>query len=287
MQISLVEYKWLHLVDAMSLVLINFALMSIDDYHILFPIPWLIMAFYRQRFNEATLPEGNEAFAKWFGAMGWSVWAKERERTWPNEPQAYQAHQGTNQGLLGLRWVRLPSFSRAVQRPLFRSVFTGRHHHHHHGRRRRSRLLVASASPPPTHLQCHLRFLPAAAAARHHPRPLRPLPAVAGAGGQPQVPQREGGRGRRGRGRGGAPAAVQLAGVPRGRHGGDQAAAEARGRAGQAQAQGAVGGAEVPPEVRCASICFVDSCGQYSCLGSWDEWCGLSHSVILCCALEF
>ena len=128
----------------------------------------------------------------------------------------------------------------------------GRRHHHHHGRRRRrrSRLVVASASPSPIHLQRHLRFLPEADAPRHHPRPLRPLPAVAGAGGQPQVPQREGGRGRRGRGRGGAPAAVQLAGVPRGRHGGDQAAAEARGRSGQAQAQGAIGGAEVPPEVR-------------------------------------
>ena len=38
------------------------------------------------------------------------------------------------------------------------------------------------------------------------------------------------------------------------------AVAEARGRAGQAQAQGAVGGAEVPQEVRSSSICFVDSC---------------------------
>ena len=151
----------------------------------------------------------------------------------------------------------------SVEASLFRSVFACRHHHHgrrHHHLRGRSRLVVACTSPPPTHLQRHLRFLTAAAAPRHHPRPLRPLPAVASAGGQPQVPQREGGRGRRGRGRGGDPAAVQLAGVPRGRHGGDQAAAEARGRAGQAQAQGAVGGAEVPPEVRSSSICFVDSC---------------------------
>jgi len=36
----------------MSLVLINFTLMFIDDYHILFPIPWLIMAFYLYRLND-------------------------------------------------------------------------------------------------------------------------------------------------------------------------------------------------------------------------------------------
>ncbi|RLN05002.1 hypothetical protein C2845_PM13G01690 [Panicum miliaceum] len=151
--------------------------------------------------------------------------------------------------LMGWWWIR-PS-------PLFRSVFAGGHHHHHGRRRhlrRRSHLLAAPVSPPSTHDQRDLRFLPAAAASRHHlPRAVRPLPAVragigAGAGGQPQVPQREGGRGRRGSGRGGAPAAVHVAGVARGRHGGDQAAAEARGRAGQAQAQGPVRGSEVPPE---------------------------------------
>jgi hypothetical protein len=142
---------------------------------------------------------------------------------------------------------------------LYRPVFAGGHHHHHGRRRhlrRRSRLPDAPVSPPPPEHQRDLRFLTAAAAPRRHlPRALRPLPAVragpgAGAGGQPQVPQREGGRGRRGCGRGGAPAAVHVAGVPRGRHGGDQAAPEARGRAGQAQAQGTVRCLEVSPEVR-------------------------------------
>jgi len=122
--------------------------------------------------------------------------------------------------------------------------------------RHAARLLAAPFSPPSAHDQRDLRFVPAAAAPRRHlPRALRPIPAVragigAGAGGQPQVPQREGGRGRRGRGRGGAPAAVHVAGLAGGRHGGDQAAPEARGRAGQAQAQGPVRGPEVPPEVR-------------------------------------
>ena len=167
------------------------------------------------------------------------------------EPQAHEAHQlGAFYELSGgVGWWIRPS-------SLFRSVFAGEHHHHHGRRRRHSRLLAAPFSPPSAHDQRDLRFVPAAAAPRRHLlRALRPIPAVragigAGAGGQPQVPQREGGRGRRGRGRGGAPAAVHVAGVARGRHGGDQAAAEARGRAGQAQAQGPVRGPEVPPEVR-------------------------------------
>jgi hypothetical protein len=117
--------------------------------------------------------------------------------------------------------------------------------HGHRGRKTRRRWgrLHRALLPSPREIPGRY-FLPAASASRRHRRALRP------ARGQPQVPQRGGGRGRRGGGRGGAPAAVRAGGGARGRRGGGQAAAVARGRAGQAQAQGAVRRAEVPPEVR-------------------------------------